>query len=270
MISKVLLRGAVVFGVLLCFAENVSSAERQGLLLSGIAEFNTAYSAWDYEGFTAAAATFQKSIAREPQNGSAYYWYGAAEFHRLLNLMGQKQTGSTKSAVSQAMRRAIDSLETALRLNDKDAESHILLSTLYGMSIAESPVRAVWLGASVMDHRNKALKLAPDNPRAYYLTGMSYYYAPEILGGKANGLPFLLKAEKLFEAEGKKPHDPVDPLWGYGSCLTFIGKTSQALGKMGDAGKYYRKALAVNPKDQLAQAGLESLNTKSPAAGKAQ
>lgn len=244
-----------------------SASDTQDLLLPGVAVFTKAYAAWDGDGFATAAGMFQKAGAQDPKCGRAFYWAGAAEFHRLLHLLGQPQTPAVKQAASQVMSRAIDSLEKAVALNDKDAESHILLSTLYGMSIAESPLRAVWLGPRVMDHRAKALRSDPDNPRAQYLTGMSYYYAPEILGGKAGGLEFLLKAERLFQAQDAKAHDPVEPLWGYGSCLTFIAKTSLALGKTQQAALYFRKALAVNPKDRLAQAGIESLNSQTHGTG---
>lgn len=266
MISKTLLRSFFI-GFLSWIAIIASASEAQNPLLPGVVAFTKAYNEWDGEGFAVAAGMFQKVSAQNPTLGRAFYWRGAAEFHRLLHLLGQSQTPAVKQAESQAMKRSIESLEQAVRLNENDAESHILLSTLYGMSIAESPVRAVWLGPSVMKHREKALKNDPHNPRAQYLTGMSYYYAPELLGGKAGGLAFLLKAERLFEAQAGKTHDPVDPLWGYGSCLTFIGKTSQALGRTQQAALYYRKALSVNPKDRLAQAGIESLKSQTPGTG---
>ena len=235
------------------------AADAKRLLAPGIDEFTTAYDAWDLTGFTAASEKFARACLEEPKLNRAFYWRGAAEFHRLLNLLGQKQDAAAKKAASEAMSRTIGALEQALSLDPNDAESHILLSTVYGMSISESPVRALWLGKRVMDHRSRALKLAPENERAYYLMGMSDYYAPELLGGKAEGLTFLLKAEHLYDVQRNSARDPLEPRWGYGSCLTFIGKTSQALGKPEQAEAYYRKALKLNPKNRLAKEGLESL-----------
>ena len=256
-ISRFLFRWCV-FGMLLVGAASFA-ADAKKLLAPGIDEFTRAYVAWDLKEFTAASEMFAKVCGAEPKLNRAFYWRGAAEFHRLLNLLGQKQDAATKKAASEAMSRAIEALEQALRLDPNDAESHILLSTIYGMSIAESPARALWLGKRVMDHRSRALALAPENERAFYLMGMSDYYAPELLGGKAEGLAFLLKAEQIYDAQRNKARDPLEPRWGYGSCLTFIGKTSQALGKPAQAEAYFRKALKLNPKDRLAMEGLENL-----------
>ena len=246
---------------MLLFGAAGFAADAKSLLSPGIDEFTKAYEAWDLKGFTAASEKFAKVCLQESKLNRAFYWRGAAEFHRLLNLLGRKQDDATKKAATEAMSRTMEALEQALRLDPNDAESHILLSTIYGMSIAESPVRSLWLGKRVMDHRSKALKLAPENERAYYLMGMSDYYAPELLGGKAEGLTFLLKAEHLYDAQRNKARDPLEPRWGYGSCLTFIGKTCQALEKPEQAEAYFRKALRLNPKDRLAMDGLESLKS---------
>jgi tetratricopeptide (TPR) repeat protein len=86
---------------------------------------------------------------------------------------------------------------------------------------------------------------------------MNRYYGPSILGGKSEGLKLLLAAEKLFEAESGKPTGPVEPRWGWSTCLVYVGKTYDALGKPTEAEEYFRKALKLNPQDKLAQSELE-------------
>jgi len=49
------------------------------------------------------------------------------------------------------------------------------------------------------------------------------------------------------------------PTWGYSSCLTFIGRTYQGMGRTKQAETYFRKALSANPQDKLAQKGLKAL-----------
>jgi tetratricopeptide (TPR) repeat protein len=125
------------------------------------------------------------------------------------------------------------------------------------LSIGANPARALWLGKRLTDQEKLARKLSADNPRVLYLAGMNRYYGPSIMGGKNEGLKLLLAAEKLFEAEAGKPAGPVEPRWGWSTCLVYIGKTYDALGKPSEAGEYFRKALKLNPQDKLARAELE-------------
>ena len=55
---------------------------------------------------------------------------------------------------------------------------------------------------------------------------------------------------------------PLEPRWGYSSCLTFIGRTYESLGETTKAAEYFRKALAEHPADHLAQDGLKRVTEK--------
>jgi hypothetical protein len=72
----------------------------------------------------------------------------------------------------------------------------------------------------------------------------------------------LRAAEKLFESEAKRANSPLDPRWGFSSCLTFIGRTYEKLGEGANAAGYYRKALGEHPADHIAKAGLERASEK--------
>ena len=71
----------------------------------------------------------------------------------------------------------------------------------------------------------------------------------------------MLKAEKLYATEAEKAGGPLEPRWGRSSCLAFIGKTYDALGKPTEAEKYFRRALELNPQDRLAR---EELKKRKP------
>jgi tetratricopeptide (TPR) repeat protein len=51
----------------------------------------------------------------------------------------------------------------------------------------------------------------------------------------------------------------LQPQLGYSTCLAFTAKVYEKMGDREEAEQYYRKALRVNPKDQLAREGLNQL-----------
>ena len=242
-----------IVGLLLAIV-SASTAETN-LTVAGVAEFTAAYQAWEGPGFVKAATTF----ARAGDTATNQYWRGTAEFHRLLFLLGEPATITNRQASATALESAVTALQRAIQLDPSNGESHALLSTVSGLSIAANPARGLWLGKRVLDQEKLARKLNPDNPRVLYLAGMNRYYGPALLGGKDEGLKLLLAAEKLFEAEDGQPGEAVEPRWGRSTCLVFIGKTYDALGKPAEAEEYLRKALKLNPQDKLAREELEKL-----------
>jgi tetratricopeptide (TPR) repeat protein len=220
---------------------------------TGVAEFTAAYQVWDGPGFAKAATTF----ASGTESSTNQYWRGVAEFHRLLWLIGEPTTTTNRQASAKALESAVAALQRTIQLDPAHGESRALLSTVYGLSIGANPARGLWLGKRVVDQEKLARKLNPDNPRVLYLAGMNRFYGPSLLGGKDEGLKLLLAAEKLFEAEAGKPQGPVEPRWGRSTCLVYIGKTYDALGKPAEAEQYFRKARDLNPQDKLVRTELE-------------
>ena len=239
--------------LLLLLPVAAGAGETTNLTLTGIAEFTAAYQAWDGAGFAKAATTFAKA----PESSTNQYWRGTAEFHQLLFLLGQPASTTNQQASAKALASAISTLQRAVQLAPQHGESHALLSTVYGLSIGANPARALWLGVRVTGQEKQARKLSPDNPRVLYLAGMNRYYGPALLGGKNEGLKLLLAAEKQFEIEARKPAGPVEPRWGRSTCLVYIGKTYNALGKPTEAEQYFHKALKLNPQDKLVHEELE-------------
>jgi tetratricopeptide (TPR) repeat protein len=162
-------------------------------------------------------------------------------------------------AAEAAREEAIRVLESALALDPDHAESHALLGTLYGMKIKGGLVAAIRFGPRVQEHQKKALKSGATNPRVRYLLGAGQLHTAKDAAGQREALDTLLAAEKLFSHEVKRTPKPLAPRWGYSSCLAFIGKTYELMGKHDEALKYYRKALAMHPADHSAAGGIKRL-----------
>jgi hypothetical protein len=236
-----------------------AEAPADRLTLAGIARFTAAYQAWDGQGFSAASELFRQASTQASASCASFYWLGTAEFHRLLQLQNPPAAASPRADVALAMDSALAALQTAVKLEEKHAESHALLGTLYGMRIDGNLIRAARFGPRVQKHRNLALKYGSDNPRVRYLLGTCQFHLARKPAAWREALASLLVAEKLFAAEARRPGGPLEPRWGHSSCLTFIGRTYELLGQRSEASDYFRQALAKHPADHLAREGLARL-----------
>ena len=173
-------------------------------------------------------------------------------------LFSKEKRTDKKQGVKNA-KDGIEALTKSIELSPDFSESYALRGVLKGILIKMKPTSVFTQGLKVGKDRDKALELDKLNPRVHYLTGVSFWYAPEILGGRDKALEHLLKAEKLFEKEDKGSKKKTLPRWGRSTCLAFIGGVFLAENKNKKAYEYYKKALDVNPFDPVALKGLKSL-----------
>jgi len=249
-------------GILLAALLARADQPAQNLSLEGLQRFNAAYQAWDARQFAAAAELFRQATTNAPPSSTNFYWLGTAHFHRMLQLQHQPGAHSNTLAAAAARDEALTALEQAVKLNARDAESHALLGTLYGMKIDGNLIRGIRFGPRVQKHCRQALELGAKNPRVQYLLGTCQFHMAKHAAEQRAALGTFLQAERLFEAEAKVPAGPLEPRWGYGACLTFIARTCERLGDQTKAAEYYRKALAWHPSDHLAKEGLERVMEK--------
>ena len=236
---------------------SVRAAERADqLAAAGVAEFTAAYQAWDGARFGAAAELFRQTTTNAPASSTNFYWLGAAEFHRMLQLQTPPAARTNQHAATAAMDAALTALSSAAGLNPRDAETHALLGTLYGMKIDGNVLRALRFGPRVQAHRKAALQFGAENPRVRYLLGTCLFFTAKDPAGQRAALASFLAAEKLFAAEAQRSAGPLEPRWGRSTCLTFTGRTYELLGEPTRAADYFRRALAQHPADHEAKAGL--------------
>ncbi len=247
-------RVAIWFFLSVCLARTSENTDQR--MAAGVKEFIAAYKDWDGQRFGAAAELFRQAATNAPTSVTNYYWLGVAEFHRMLQLQSLPVTPANTLAAERAMDAALAALETATKLDERHAESHALLATLYGMKIDGNLLRGARYGPRVSKHQKKALEFGPQNPRVRYLLGACQFHTAKKPAAQREALATLLAAEKLFAAEAQRAAGPLDPRWGRSSCLTFIGRTYEQLGQRTEAADYFRKALAEHPADHVAKAGL--------------
>jgi tetratricopeptide (TPR) repeat protein len=247
-------RAAIWFSLFACVAQAKESTDH--LVATGVKEFTTAYRAWDGERFGAAAELFRQACTNAPGSSTNFYWLGAAQFHRMLQLQNPPAPPASTLAADAAMDTALAAFQKAVKLDARHAESHALLGTLYGMKIKGNLVRGARYGPRVAKHRQKAMEFGAQNPRVRYLLGTCQFHTARKPAARREALASFLAAEELFIAESQRGAGPLEPRWGRSTCLTFIGRTYELLGQRAEAAVYFRRALAEHPADFVARDGL--------------
>ncbi len=250
-----------VFFILLSVGLFVSADESSDLMVRGIDCFNSAYNHWDEKEFLSSLDLFKEASRAGQNDGLAEYWSGAVYFFLAqYNLFTYEKPTYKKQGIEN-VKKGIEALTRSIELAPDFSESYALRGVLRGILIKMKPSSVFTQGRKVGKDRDKALALDRFNPRVHYLTGVSFWHAPEILGGRDKALKPLLEAEKLFEKEKKKAKGKLLPSWGQSTCLAFIGDMYLEQNKISNASEYYNKALEINPEDPLAKRGLKKLGS---------
>ncbi|CAN5787342.1 hypothetical protein BH24BAC1_BH24BAC1_35780 [soil metagenome] len=115
-------------------------------------------------------------------------------------------------------------LDRALKLQPRESELHVLQGYLHQGRLQVSPVvRGMKYSGLAEEALQKAKKLNPHNPRAYFLLGQNKYHAPRMFGGgAAAALPLLTVAQEKFAAA--KPTDPLALAWGAQANASMLAK----------------------------------------------
>ena len=246
--------------LLFCVVGPALSDGSSNLLLQGIDSLYQAYNDWDEKMFEQSLTEFEIAAQIRQKDGLAEYWSGTACF--FLSLHNLFSTGNAPDRVRgvKNAKNGIEILTISIERNPDFSEPYALRGVLRGILIKMKPFSVVTQGPKVGKDRKKALALDANNPRVHYLTGISFWYAPEILGGSDRSLEHLLIAEALFEKEGKRKINALRPSWGQSTCLAFIGDIYSSQKQNQNAYIYYKKALKANPNDPLGLKGIKKLN----------
>jgi len=160
------------------------------------------------EDFTKLSNTFERIGDAEKTQWLPYYYAGLA-----LSTSGWTPAVTDKDANAAKINSLCDKAES-IATNDAD-KAEIL--TLRNMSATQQMIvdpqnRWMTYGQVAGEALAKALKLDPNNPRLYYLQGMSLFGTPEQFGGgKAKAKPVFEKAVQLYKEQKPKP---LYPDWG--------------------------------------------------------
>lgn len=213
--KQLLLVAAVAFSI----TAHAQSDKYANAMKQSLSMFDSAKTVADFESV---AASFQRIGDAEKTQWLPYYWAALA-----LTTEGWKyypdSRGVTELKVSDlsgamtgfaslinALADKADALATA---NEDKAEILTIRNmTATQQMLVDPQSRYMTFGAEASTDLQKAMALNPNNPRVYYLQGMSLFGTPEQFGGgKAVAKPVFQKAVDLGKAEQAKL---LYPHWG--------------------------------------------------------
>ncbi|WP_298269170.1 tetratricopeptide repeat protein [Gemmatimonas sp.] len=124
-------------------------------------------------------------------------------------------------------------------------ETHALLASAFGSMIGDSMLRGIRFGMKASDAEDKAVALAPRNPRVLMLRAVSAWYKPAAFGGgEEKARTLLQQALQAFSADA--PARPL-PAWGRAEAYAWLGQMEAKAGNREAARAAYDQALALAP-----------------------
>jgi tetratricopeptide (TPR) repeat protein len=182
-----------------------------------------------------------------------HYYRGYADYVSASLLSRDDSSRATDLA-----QEAQSELQEALKLDPDFAEAEALLGASYGLEIGLHPLRGMWLGSKAGRHTERALQLAPTDPRVLLLRAVSDYFTPSAFGGdKQRALQGYRAALAAFDTYHNA--DGAAPGWGRAETYAWLGIAESHDGQTEAARADLNKALELAPDYALARKRLAAL-----------
>ena len=166
-----------------------------------LALFDSSKTTADYQALSAA---FERIGDAEKTQWLPYYYAGLA-----LATAGWADQNLNKDDNATKIKALCDKAD-AIAKSSEIFEIRNMAATQQMM--VDPQGRYMTYGAEASGALTKGMAINPNNPRLYYLQGMSVFNTPEAFGGgKAKAKPDFEKSVALFKSE---EHKPLYPQWG--------------------------------------------------------
>jgi tetratricopeptide (TPR) repeat protein len=241
------MRKSYVMFLILMAAGGVRAQEMDAADLEGRIEY--AYFTADANALRNLVGATQNSLAKGSSGALVHYQRGHVQYR-----LGQVLEAQNDAKAPQAFSACVDALGEAIDADKQFAEAYALQAACY-TNLAQLKAWKVAvdlpLGGSRLD---KALKLAPKNPRVALLDALSDYQRPRGLGGdRQRACSKFEKAVQLFDVSQEATQLPG---WGAADAYLYVGR---CLGEGGDvlgARNALERALIIAPDFAAARAEL--------------
>jgi hypothetical protein len=204
-------KSILAFTLLITLAANAQSDKYVAMMQKNIALMDSAKTTQDFQSV---ANAFERIGDAEKTQWLPYYYAGLA-----LTRAGWMDKNLDKDANSGKINALCDKAEAI----EKNAE----ICTVRNMAATQQMLmdpQTRWqsYGQAASAALEEGIKLDPNNPRLYYLQGMSIFGTPDAYGGgKKNAKPLFEKAVALYTTFQAKP---LYPNWGQKEAEDMLAK----------------------------------------------
>jgi tetratricopeptide (TPR) repeat protein len=239
----------VMVSALLLLA-TASSAQQGGDLQ---AQILYAYQTEDTNSLANLIQDLTVQVKADSGSTSLRYHLAHAQFRRGL-LAGLGIAREAESAFGDC----IDQLKPVLSQDVKSVEALVLQSACYAGLANHRKIESVLLRARSDERLKSALKLAPHNPRAVFLSSMDGFgQAKPGTALRQQAFAQLQLAVQLFDASSATSIDT--PGWGHAEAYLALGRELQTRGDQLGARNWIEKSLIAAPDYKEAQRQLALL-----------
>ncbi|MEP1096211.1 MAG: tetratricopeptide repeat protein [Cyclobacteriaceae bacterium] len=196
---------------------------------------------------------WDRSISVADKNHGSESFEKAMAMYGLLNsTMATKDEETFDDNVDQT----VDLLKSIIEEKPDWGEPKAVLSAIYGLVMAYSPMKGMLYGSKSSSLVADALKEQDDSPLVHKVAGGSKLYTPEMFGGNPEeAVKEFERAVSLYEKMGNVANN-----WLYLESLVNLSMAYKKTEKIAQAKKTLNKALKVEPEYGWAMSMLASID----------
>lgn len=204
---------------------------------------------------TASKTMWEKAVkSAAKQNGATSFEKAMALYGLLNNTMATQDEETFDNYKDQT----IELLEEIIESNEEWGEPRAVLSSVYGLVMAYSPMKGMYLGMKSSSLMEEAMKLQPESPIVQKLFAGSKLYTPEIFGGDPEmAVESFQKSLLLFEKSTTQNN------WLYLDSMMGLSLSYQKTEKQDEAIAILEKAVDIEPDYYWGKSTLKRLKEKS-------
>jgi hypothetical protein len=206
-----------------------------------------------------ALLSLQQPLASDESHEKLHGYYAALLDWRLAQLavLHPSPKGASPAQLAQ---RCVSALDGVLEAQADDAEALALRSACLGLPLASGGLHVPFAGSKPRKDIERALQLAPRDPRVLLLDALSDYELPQGIGGnKERALVKLRASVAAFEQE-RASTEPL-PGWGAAEAYLFLGRSLLEHGDAVAARDALEHALLLAPEFVQARALMAKITS---------